>query len=127
RGAPAGKGVVFVALGGRVHGLLAVADTLKPEACAAVTALRDFGLDVVMLTGDGRPAAEVVAREAGIERVLAEVSPDRKAAEIKRLQGSGAGVAVGGDGINDAPALVPASLGVASAAGAAVALQAAGT
>jgi len=123
--APAGKSVVFIALGSRVHGLLAVADTLKPEACTAVTALRAFGLDVLMLTGDGRPAAEAMAREAGIERVLAEVPPDRKAAEIKRLQGGDAVVAMVGDGINDAPALAQASIGIAMGSGTDVAIESA--
>src|SRR5262249_12796179 len=88
--ASAGKSCVFISLGGRVQGLLGVSDTLKPEARAAVATLRTLGLDIVMLTGDGRAVAEAVAREAGIDRVLAEVPPERKAAEGKRLQAGGA-------------------------------------
>ena len=89
-------------------GSFEIADTIKPEAAAAVGRLRAMGLEVWMLTGDSRAVAESVAREAAIEHVLAEVLPDQKAAEIRKLQAAGKRVAMVGDGINDAPALAQA-------------------
>src|SRR6266851_3507854 len=124
--AAAGKTTVFVGARGHALGLIVVADRLKPEAPAAVQALRTLGLQVVMLTGDARSTAEAVARGAGIEHVLAEVLPDGKAAEIKRLQENGGRlVAMVGDGINDAPALAQASVGIAMGSGTDVAMEAA--
>jgi Cu+-exporting ATPase len=120
-----GKTVIFLALGSRLLGIVAVADVLKPEASAAVEALRARGLDIAMLTGDQRATAEAIARQAGITRVLAEVLPEAKAGEIRRLREGGRLVAMVGDGINDAPALAQADVGIAMGSGTDVAIEAA--
>lgn len=119
-----GRTVVFVALDGRAVGLLAVADPVKAEAREAVGALQSRGLEVVMLTGDNRRTAEAVARQVDIARVLAEVLPHQKAEAIQRLQRERRRVAMVGDGINDAPALAEADLGIAIGTGTDVAIEA---
>ena len=113
-----------VEIDGAPAGAIEIADTIKPEAAQAVRRLREAGLEVWMITGDKRETAEAMAREAGIDRVLGEVPPDQKAAEVKKLQAAGKRVAMVGDGINDAPALAQADLGLALASGADIAMQA---
>jgi Cu+-exporting ATPase len=121
-----GETVMFVAVDGVYAGLVGVADRIKATTVEAIKALHDEGLRIVMLTGDNRVTAEAVARSVGIDTVEAEVLPEQKAAVIKRLQAEGRRVAMAGDGINDAPALAQAEVGIAMGTGTDVAMESAG-
>ena len=119
-----GRTPLLVAAGGRVLGALAVADTLRPEAAGAIARLREMGIETVMLTGDREVIARAIGRSVGVDRVVAEVLPADKAAEIEKLQKQGAFVGMVGDGINDAPALAAADVGIAIGTGTDVAIEA---
>jgi Cu+-exporting ATPase len=121
-----GQTVMFVAVDGVVVGLLGVADPIKETTPDAIQQLREDGIELVMLTGDSRTTAEAVAHELGIDRVVAEVMPDQKAEAVKKLQAEGKVVAMAGDGINDAPALAQATVGIAMGTGTDVAMESAG-
>jgi Cu2+-exporting ATPase len=121
--AAGGRTAVMVAIDGRAVGLIAIADAPRPTAREAVRALRDRGIDVVMLTGDNEATAREIAGELGIDHVIAEVLPADKAAEVAELQAGGTQVAMVGDGVNDAPALAQADLGIAIGAGTDVAID----
>ncbi len=124
--AESGKTPMYVAIDDRMVGIIGVADTLKPESAQVVSQLQDMGLLVVMVTGDNRPTAEAVAAQAGIGQVVFEVLPQQKTQVVKDFQGRGMAVAMVGDGINDAPALVQADVGIALGTGTDVAMESAG-
>jgi Cu+-exporting ATPase len=121
-----GQTVVFVAVDGKVAGLIGVADPIKPTTQEAIQELHKDGMRVVMLTGDSRTTALAVARKLGIDDVIAEVLPEDKSNQVKRLQDEGRFVAMAGDGINDAPALAQAQVGIAMGTGTDVAMESAG-
>jgi len=118
-----GRTVMFLGVDGEVAGLIALADTLKPGAKDTLQQFHRMGIETVMLTGDSKRTAVAIAREAGIDRVLAEVLPEHKAQEVKKLQEEGKVVAMVGDGINDAPALAQADVGIAIGTGTDVAME----
>ena len=118
--------VIFVGIGSRLAGFIAIADPIKATTLQALQALKADGVHVVMLTGDGKTTAEAVGRELGIDEVVAEVFPEDKAAVVKRLQGQGRVVAMAGDGVNDAPALAQATVGIAMGTGTDVAMESSG-
>jgi Cu2+-exporting ATPase len=119
-----GQSVIYLVEGRRVLAGLTLADAIRPESREAVTRLHELGLEVVMLTGDAKAVAEAVARELGIDTIYAQVPPEGKAAKIEELQRQGKRVGMVGDGVNDAPALVTADVGIAIGAGTDVAVEA---
>jgi P-type Cu+ transporter len=121
----AGQSILYVSIDGKFAGLIGVSDAIKPSAKSAIDELHKQGIEVVMMTGDNRATADAVAKELGIDHVFAEVMPEDKAAKVKELQAMGKRVAMAGDGVNDAPALAQADVGIAFASGTDVAIESA--
>jgi len=120
-----GKTPMYVAIEGRPAGIIAVADVIKGSSLEAIRKLHDMGIETVMITGDHRRTAEAIAKQVGIDSVIAEVLPEEKAEAIKKLQAEGKKVAMVGDGINDAPALAQADIGIAIGSGTDIAMESA--
>lgn len=118
-----GKTTIFVAIDNKIEGIIAIADTIKPESISAVNQLKEMGLEVIMLTGDNKQTAQAIAKQVGIDRVIAEVMPQDKANVVSQIQNEGKIVAMVGDGINDAPALVKADVGIAIGSGTDIAIE----